>query len=83
MRQKVNTRTKLLHKDSKRIQYNITHTMLEYSGHSLSTTMNIVYKDQRYNKPQCGYYIQQNISMCNKTETDPSKYTYWDPIILN
>lgn len=21
--------------------------------------------------------------MCNKTETDPSKYTYWDPIILN
>jgi hypothetical protein len=56
--------------------------MLEYSGCSLSTTMNTVYKDQRYNKPQCGYYVQQNISMCNKTETDPSKYTYWDPITL-
>jgi len=47
--------------------------MLEYLGCSLLTTMNIVYKDQRYNKPQCCYYIQQNISMCNKTETDPSK----------
>jgi len=57
--------------------------MLEYLGCSLLTTTNIVYKDQHYNKPQCGYYIQQNISMCNKTETDSSKYTYWDPIILN
>ena len=56
--------------------------MLEYSGCSLLTTMNSVYKHQHYNKPQCGY-VQQNISMCNKTETDPSKYTYWDPIKFN
>jgi hypothetical protein len=38
--------------------------------------MNIVYKDHHYNKPQCGSYIQQNISMRNETETYPWKYTY-------
>jgi hypothetical protein len=50
--------------------------MLEYPVCSFLKTTNIVYKDQHYSKPHSGYCIQQNISIYNKTETYPWKYTY-------